>query len=123
MFISKGVSVVVGIISRQGEPLVPLLAYVVQINLVHLLAHLHPMYKGMRELATSVLLIVITVSSQIENDLLCSLSLSPNLFMKPAMGIFVISGNLLVTNCYFACVGIGNLESDINLKLTWGHTN
>ena len=68
----------------------------------------------MRGLATSLVLILIMIISHRKDDLLYSLSISSNWFMKLTMGMFLNGGNLLITKYDFALVG--SLKSDINKK-------
>ena len=71
-------------------------------------------------LATNMELIVIIIVSQRGNDLLYSLSVSPNFSIKLTMGTSIIGGNSLrmKLNCIF--VMLFRSKSDINLKLNNG---
>ena len=117
MFISEGLSAVIGTISRLAVSFGVsfFLHCVAELHLVHLLAHFHQMYRNMRGFAICVLMIAIMIISPLVNDLY-SLSISSNLFMKLTIGTPAISDKLLRQTFDFACVRLGTLKSDINLN-------
>ena len=74
----------------------------------------------MTGLAAHMKNIVITIISQMGMNILYSLSISYNLFMKLMMGTSVMGGNLLITKLDFVIVTFVSLMSEMNLNSNMG---
>ena len=72
------------------------------------------MHKSMKRLEINVEHIVMTIINERGNDLLYSLSISSNVFMKLTMGTFIMGGRLLRTKLDFVFARVVSLKSDIN---------
>ena len=77
--------------------------HIKELSWVHSPAHFHQMFRNMRVLATNMTCIVITFISDRGKDLLYSVSISYNLFVKLTLCTFTMDGCLLMMKFNFVC--------------------